>query len=62
MDNSNTVQVPATHVSLADEQAATEPSRLPEKVILVPPSASHLARHPALSLSPLIYWVATHTD
>ena len=49
MDNSNTIQMPATQVS--DEQAATEPLRLSEKVVLVPPSAPHLALHPALSIT-----------
>ena len=49
MDDSNTIQVPAIQVS--EEQAVTEPSRLPEKVTLVPPSAPHLARHPALSIT-----------
>ena len=46
---SNTIQVPAILVS--DDQAATESSRLPDKVLLVPPSVPHLVRHPALSIT-----------
>ena len=48
-DNSNTIQVPVIHVS--EEPAATESSRLPDKVSLVPPSVPHLARHPPLSIT-----------
>ena len=57
MDNSNTIQVPAIQVS--EEQAATEPSRLPEKVVLVPPSAPYLARQPALSITTHLFSSST---
>jgi hypothetical protein len=49
MDKSNTIQVPAIQVS--DELAATESSRPPDKVLLVPPSVPRLVRHPALSIT-----------
>ena len=49
MDNPNTIQVPIIQVS--EEPAATESSRLPDKVLLVPPSVPHPARHPALSIT-----------
>jgi hypothetical protein len=49
MDNLNTIQVPIIQVS--EEPAATESSKLPDRVLLVPPNVPHLARHPALSIT-----------
>ena len=49
MDNSNTIQMPTIHVS--EESAAIESSRLPDKVLLVPPSVPYVARRPDLSIT-----------
>ena len=48
-DNLNTIQVPSIRVS--EEPAETESSRQLDKILLVPPSVPHPARHPALSIT-----------